>query len=329
MLLVARLKFNPPRLAFVAVWILVVHWVDLYWLVMPALHPEGFTSHWTGFTSFVGVGGVAVAFARWRAARPLHPAGQGPLPGRLAEVRAAMSDHRDRPSRRRHGSLRAWRRQQEIELAVDRRRGRRRRSRIFAVATVWSTHILNATRAEMQPARPARRSRRSVDQYEVGIVNQRSSSSTSGPRRSGSSRWSGCGSYGWVDREAGRVAHPHRARRWRCTSPISRGRAARRSDAGPPGSAHARPLRASLPLVGRGRRGRALPGCRAWTSSSGSASRVPEDGRLIDSEGQPFRLADELAPRQAGGAGAGLLPLPALCNLVLSRPDQGAAADSG
>jgi hypothetical protein len=41
--------------------------VDLTWLVLPALHPEGFTVHWTGITSMLGVGGVAIAFARWRA----------------------------------------------------------------------------------------------------------------------------------------------------------------------------------------------------------------------------------------------------------------------
>lgn len=67
-LLSRGLKFNPRGLGFVAVWILVVHWVDLTWLVMPALHPQGFFVHWTGITAMIGVGGVAVAFARWRAA---------------------------------------------------------------------------------------------------------------------------------------------------------------------------------------------------------------------------------------------------------------------
>jgi hypothetical protein len=67
-LLSRGLKFKPRALGFVAVWILVVHWVDLTWLVMPALHPEGFYVHWTAITSLIGVGGVAFAFARWRAA---------------------------------------------------------------------------------------------------------------------------------------------------------------------------------------------------------------------------------------------------------------------
>jgi hypothetical protein len=66
-LLSRGLKFNPRGLGFMAVWILVVHWIDLLWLVMPALHPQGFFLHWTHVASMVGVGGVALAFARWRA----------------------------------------------------------------------------------------------------------------------------------------------------------------------------------------------------------------------------------------------------------------------
>ena len=66
-LLSRGLKFNPQGLGFMAVWILVVHWVDLEWLVMPAVHPQGFFFHWTHLTSMLGVGGVAIAFVRWRA----------------------------------------------------------------------------------------------------------------------------------------------------------------------------------------------------------------------------------------------------------------------
>ena len=50
----------------VAVWILVVHFADLYWLVMPTLHPEGFSFHWTTITAFLGVGLLSVAFTVWR-----------------------------------------------------------------------------------------------------------------------------------------------------------------------------------------------------------------------------------------------------------------------
>ncbi len=62
-LLSRSLKRNPRRLAIVAIWILLVHYIDIYWLVMPSLHPEGFSLHWTNFTAFLGVGLLAVAFA--------------------------------------------------------------------------------------------------------------------------------------------------------------------------------------------------------------------------------------------------------------------------
>jgi hypothetical protein len=66
-LLSRNLKLQPRKLAVVAVYILIMHAVDLYWLVWPA-HSEGGPSfHWTLITSFLGVGGIAIAFALWRA----------------------------------------------------------------------------------------------------------------------------------------------------------------------------------------------------------------------------------------------------------------------
>ncbi|ABC80575.1 hypothetical protein [Anaeromyxobacter dehalogenans] len=53
----------PGRLAKVAVWILFVHWIDLYWLVMPHLDPGGPRPSLWDLSAFVGVGGVTVAFA--------------------------------------------------------------------------------------------------------------------------------------------------------------------------------------------------------------------------------------------------------------------------
>ncbi len=53
---------NPRRLAWAAAWILFVHWVDLYWLVMPHLFPDGPSPSLLDLFAFAGVGGVAVAF---------------------------------------------------------------------------------------------------------------------------------------------------------------------------------------------------------------------------------------------------------------------------
>jgi hypothetical protein len=65
-LLSRSLKRNRSRLVLVAFWILLVHAVDMYWMVMPAFSPEHLTGHWTMFTAFFGIGGLAIAFALWR-----------------------------------------------------------------------------------------------------------------------------------------------------------------------------------------------------------------------------------------------------------------------
>jgi hypothetical protein len=65
-LLSRSLKRNPERLKWAAYWILLIHWVDIYWLVMPSLNPEGFSLHVTDVTAFFGVGLVAVAFTVFR-----------------------------------------------------------------------------------------------------------------------------------------------------------------------------------------------------------------------------------------------------------------------
>lgn len=76
---------------------------------------------------------------------------------------------------------------------------------IFGVATVWSTHILNSTRAEMQPAGPPPIPKQ-VDQYEVGIVNQRVFALDQRAAQKRLQQMERLRSYGWVDRESG-VAH--------------------------------------------------------------------------------------------------------------------------
>jgi len=68
-LLSRGLKRNPRALSFMAVWILIVHYVDVYWVMMPALRHDpahGLAPHWTDLTAVVGVGAAAVAFVVWR-----------------------------------------------------------------------------------------------------------------------------------------------------------------------------------------------------------------------------------------------------------------------
>ena len=66
LLLLSRdLKRNPRTLAAIAVWVMLVHYVDLYWVVLPYLH-AGPGLHWTAITSFLGVGGLTLAFGLFR-----------------------------------------------------------------------------------------------------------------------------------------------------------------------------------------------------------------------------------------------------------------------
>lgn len=58
-------KRNGSTLAVGAVWLLVMHYVDLYWQVMPTLHPEGFSPSILDVTAFLAVGGCFVATASW------------------------------------------------------------------------------------------------------------------------------------------------------------------------------------------------------------------------------------------------------------------------
>lgn len=57
-----------PLLAFMAVWMLVMHWFDLHWIAMPVLH-EHATFHILDFTSFLGLAGILVGVMIFRMSR--------------------------------------------------------------------------------------------------------------------------------------------------------------------------------------------------------------------------------------------------------------------
>jgi hypothetical protein len=60
------LKRTPRLLGWVAVWLLFFHYLDVYWIIMPALHPQAPHPHWADLTAWLGIGGIAVAFGTWR-----------------------------------------------------------------------------------------------------------------------------------------------------------------------------------------------------------------------------------------------------------------------
>jgi hypothetical protein len=62
-LLSRRIKTRPNQIAIVATWILFIHYVDLYWCVMPQVNPTWAIPDWSNLTAFLGVGGLSVATA--------------------------------------------------------------------------------------------------------------------------------------------------------------------------------------------------------------------------------------------------------------------------
>jgi hypothetical protein len=58
-------KRKGATLAAGGAWLLAMHYLDLYWLVMPVLHPEGFGPSPLDLAAFAAVGGCFVAAAGW------------------------------------------------------------------------------------------------------------------------------------------------------------------------------------------------------------------------------------------------------------------------
>lgn len=58
-------KRRGSTLAIGGAWLLAMHFLDLYWLVMPTLHPEGLRPSLLDVAAFVTVGGCFVAAASW------------------------------------------------------------------------------------------------------------------------------------------------------------------------------------------------------------------------------------------------------------------------
>jgi hypothetical protein len=58
-------KRNGATLALGGAWLLAMHFLDLYWQVMPTLHPEGFRPSILDVAAFLAVGGCFVAAAGW------------------------------------------------------------------------------------------------------------------------------------------------------------------------------------------------------------------------------------------------------------------------
>ncbi|MGO8969057.1 MAG: hypothetical protein ACLQDQ_05755 [Myxococcaceae bacterium] len=78
---------------------------------------------------------------------------------------------------------------------------------LFALGIVWSTALLHSATKEMQPVGPAPLPA-GVNQYEVGIVNQRMFSLDQRAAQKRLQQMRRLNSYGWLDRQTGVVHVP-------------------------------------------------------------------------------------------------------------------------
>ena len=69
-----EIKKNIPVMLTISIWILIMHWIDIYWLVMPSLHSHGIRFSWMDLTTLIGLGGIFIwRFLRTAFSRPLVP----------------------------------------------------------------------------------------------------------------------------------------------------------------------------------------------------------------------------------------------------------------
>jgi hypothetical protein len=79
------IKRKPALLAAGAVWMLAMHAVDVYWLIMPTLHPKGVVLGLADVSAFLAVGGLFFAVVSWMMlGSPLVPLGDPRLPESLS-----------------------------------------------------------------------------------------------------------------------------------------------------------------------------------------------------------------------------------------------------
>jgi len=81
LLLLSRpLKQNATTLVVVVGILVVMRFVDLFWIVMPDFYTSGFTIHWLNFTLPIAIGGIWLASFLWQLSRrPLLPLGAANL----------------------------------------------------------------------------------------------------------------------------------------------------------------------------------------------------------------------------------------------------------
>jgi len=72
LLLMRFIKKNPNLLRTLAIWIIIIRMLDVFWIIEPAFRQRALAVYWTDIAALVGIGGIWLAFfVRNLKARPL------------------------------------------------------------------------------------------------------------------------------------------------------------------------------------------------------------------------------------------------------------------
>ena len=87
-------KRNPRMLAVIAGWMLLMHWVDLYWIVMPARPGGAFAPSWIDLAAMATLSGLAVGrFWTTFTSQPLVPVGDPKLETSLHQYQQPVEEY--------------------------------------------------------------------------------------------------------------------------------------------------------------------------------------------------------------------------------------------
>lgn len=70
-------KRNLNLLGLMSIWLLIMHWIDLYWIILPTHSHHGIHLSWMDLTLFLGIGGVFMGIIwKYFSSNPLVPVGE-------------------------------------------------------------------------------------------------------------------------------------------------------------------------------------------------------------------------------------------------------------
>ncbi|MEZ4819193.1 MAG: hypothetical protein R3A45_04565 [Bdellovibrionota bacterium] len=96
-LLMSRLaKRNIKFLVIMAIWLLGMQWVDLYWLVMPNFHHHGIYISWIDFAAWIMVSGFTIHFITRKLKKNALVPIKGSFFAKFNRIYESLKQHRKR-----------------------------------------------------------------------------------------------------------------------------------------------------------------------------------------------------------------------------------------